>query len=93
MDVLPEIFSKRRGNRGLENVAVSPDGKTAVTFMQSPMGEPRPLLSHQPNDMHVPSAGCTFWQSMRLPLAAPCMPAGQLAAPPAVHRQRPLITC
>jgi hypothetical protein len=37
--VLPEVFYQRRANRGLENVAISPDGKTAVTFMQSPMGK------------------------------------------------------
>lgn len=39
MAVLPEVFYQRRANRGLENVAISPDGKTAVTFMQSPMGK------------------------------------------------------
>lgn len=32
--VLPNAFMMRRTNKGLENVAVSPDGKTAWTMMQ-----------------------------------------------------------
>ena len=32
--VLPDSFLMRRNNKGLENAAVSPDGKTAWTMMQ-----------------------------------------------------------
>ena len=36
-NILPRSFDQRRANRGLEGVAVSPDGKTAAAFMQSCM--------------------------------------------------------
>lgn len=32
--ILPDSFMMRRNNKGLENVAVSPNGKTAWTMMQ-----------------------------------------------------------
>lgn len=32
--ILPDAFLMRRNNKGLENAAVSPDGKTAWTMMQ-----------------------------------------------------------
>lgn len=35
--ILPRSYDQRRANRGLEGVAVSPDGKTAAAFMQSCM--------------------------------------------------------
>lgn len=37
---LPEIFAKRRLNRGIESVAVSPDNKYLYTIMQSPLSNP-----------------------------------------------------
>ena len=37
-DTLPAILSQRRVNRGFEAVAVSPDGRTAYTVTQSPLG-------------------------------------------------------
>ena len=36
-DIMPRSYDQRRSNRGLEGVAVSPDGKTAAAFMQSCM--------------------------------------------------------
>ncbi|MDB6031590.1 MAG: Alkaline phosphatase [Verrucomicrobiales bacterium] len=35
---LPAIFKQRRANRGFEGLAVSDDGRTAYTMVQSPMG-------------------------------------------------------
>ena len=37
-DRLPSVLKQRRANRGFEGIAVSDDGRTAYTAMQSPMG-------------------------------------------------------
>lgn len=37
-DILPPVLKERRANRGLESIALSPDGRTAYTVMQSPLG-------------------------------------------------------
>ncbi len=37
-DRLPSVLKQRRANRGFEGIAVSDDGLTAYTAMQSPMG-------------------------------------------------------
>ncbi len=37
-DVLPSVLALRRNNRGLENLALSGDGKTAWAVLQSPIG-------------------------------------------------------
>jgi len=37
-DILPPVFKQRRANRGFEGLAVSGDGRTAYTLLQSPMG-------------------------------------------------------
>lgn len=37
---LPEVFKKRRANRGMEGLTISPDGKTLIGMMQSPMYNP-----------------------------------------------------
>lgn len=39
-DALPAIFSKRTANRGFEGVAITPDGKTLVLALQSPLRHP-----------------------------------------------------
>lgn len=39
--ILPAIFKQRRANRGIENLAISPDGKTAWAILQSPLGDPK----------------------------------------------------
>ncbi len=36
--ILPGVLSKRRNNRGFENLALSTDGKTAFVIMQSSLG-------------------------------------------------------
>ena len=38
-DSLPEALKNRRSNRGFENLALAPDGKTAYAILQSPMGD------------------------------------------------------
>ena len=38
-DSLPEVLKNRRSNRGFENLALAPDGKTAYAILQSPMGD------------------------------------------------------
>lgn len=37
--ILPAVLKQRRSNRGLENLALTPDGKTAYAILQSPMGD------------------------------------------------------
>ena len=37
-DTLPAVLKTRRANRGFESIALSPDGRTAYTIMQSPLG-------------------------------------------------------
>jgi len=37
---LPAVFAMRRANRGMEGLAITPDGKTLVGMMQSPMYNP-----------------------------------------------------
>lgn len=37
---IPLVFAKRRANRGMEGLAITPDGKTLVGLMQSPMYNP-----------------------------------------------------
>lgn len=42
--ILPNSFLMRRNNKGLENAAVSPTGKTAWTMMQVPLARRGRLL-------------------------------------------------
>lgn len=37
---IPAVFATRRANRGMEGLAITPDGKTLVGMMQSPMYNP-----------------------------------------------------
>lgn len=37
---IPRVFAKRRPNRGMEGLTITPDGKTLVGMMQSPMNNP-----------------------------------------------------
>ncbi|MDR6197779.1 esterase-like activity of phytase family protein [Siphonobacter sp. SORGH_AS_0500] len=38
--VLPKVLAKRRPNRGMEGLTITPDGKTLVGLMQSPLYNP-----------------------------------------------------
>ncbi|GAB3948216.1 esterase-like activity of phytase family protein [Spirosoma harenae] len=37
---IPKVFARRRPNRGMEGLTITPDGKTLVGLMQSPMYNP-----------------------------------------------------
>lgn len=37
---IPAVFAKRKANRGMEGLTITPDGKTLVGIMQSPMSNP-----------------------------------------------------
>lgn len=37
---IPSVFAKRRPNRGMEGLAIQPDGKVLVGIMQSPLDNP-----------------------------------------------------
>lgn len=39
-DAMPRVFARRRANRGMEGLAITPDGKTLVGMMQSPLDNP-----------------------------------------------------
>lgn len=40
-NILPDVYTQRRVNRGFESVSLSADGKTAWVTLQSPMGDPK----------------------------------------------------
>lgn len=52
---LPAIMAKRYLNRGIENVAVSPDGATIYVLMQSPLANPD-------SDAYKKSANTRLWK-------------------------------
>lgn len=52
---LPTIMAKRYLNRGIENVAVSPDGATIYVLMQSPLANPD-------GDAYKKSANTRLWK-------------------------------
>ena len=39
-DTLPAVFADRQDNRGFESLALSPDGRTLYTALQSPLADP-----------------------------------------------------
>jgi len=52
---LPAVMAKRYLNRGIENVAVSPDGATIYVLMQSPLANPD-------SDAYKKSANTRLWK-------------------------------
>ena len=58
-DNLPEILKNRRGNRGFENLALSPDGKTAYAILQSPMGDAKSSSFSNSRTVRVLRLDCT----------------------------------
>lgn len=55
---LPAIIAKRALNRGIENVALSPDGKFLYVLMQNPLANPD-------NDAYKKSANTRLWKIER----------------------------
>jgi alkaline phosphatase len=58
-DNLPEILKNRRSNRGFENLALSPDGKTAYAVLQSPMGDSKSALYSESRTVRIIRLDCS----------------------------------
>jgi hypothetical protein len=41
---LPKVLAKRRANRGMESLTITPDGRTLVGLMQNPVDNPDPAI-------------------------------------------------
>jgi hypothetical protein len=41
---LPKVLAKRRPNRGMESLTITPDGRTLVGLMQNPVDNPDPAI-------------------------------------------------
>lgn len=61
-DTLPGILTQRRANRGFESIAVSPDGQTAYTMTQSPLG---------PTGATAPTRNSRILRALRLNISDP----------------------
>lgn len=46
---IPLVFAKRRANRGMEGLAITPDGKTVVGIMQNPLDNPTTTIGRASN--------------------------------------------
>jgi hypothetical protein len=46
---IPLVYARRRPNRGMEGVAITPDGKTVVGLMQSPLDNPTAAIGRASN--------------------------------------------
>jgi hypothetical protein len=46
---IPLVFALRRANRGMEGLAITPDGKTLVGAMQNPLDNPTPAIGRLSN--------------------------------------------
>ena len=46
---LPAVFARRRPNRGMEGLAITPDGRTLVGLMQSPLDNPSTTIGRASN--------------------------------------------
>jgi Esterase-like activity of phytase len=58
-DSLPEVLKNRRSNRGFENLALAPDGKTAYAILQSPMGDGKDSRYSNSRTVRVVRLDCT----------------------------------
>jgi len=50
---IPAVLSKRRPNRGMEGLTITPDGKTLVGMMQSPLDNPTSAIGRQSNALRI----------------------------------------
>ena len=46
---IPLVFAKRRANRGMEGLAITPNGKTVVGIMQNPLDNPTTTIGRASN--------------------------------------------
>ena len=58
-DSLPEVLKNRRSNRGCENLALAPDGKTAYAILQSPMGDAKDNRYSNSRTVRIVRLDCT----------------------------------
>ncbi len=50
---LPLVLAKRRPNRGMEGLTISPDGKTIIGMMQSPLDNPSTAIGRASNVLRI----------------------------------------
>ena len=58
-DSLPEVLKNRRSNRGFENLALAPDGKTAYAILQSPIGDAKDNRYSNSRTVRIVRLDCT----------------------------------
>ncbi|MGV3710516.1 MAG: esterase-like activity of phytase family protein [Gemmatimonas sp.] len=46
---IPAVFALRRANRGMEGLAITPDGSTLIGAMQNPLDNPTPAIGRTSN--------------------------------------------
>ncbi|MCU0649253.1 MAG: esterase-like activity of phytase family protein [Gemmatimonadaceae bacterium] len=50
---LPRVLALRRPNRGMEGLTITPDGRTLVGMMQSPLDNPSAAIGRQSNALRI----------------------------------------
>jgi hypothetical protein len=50
---IPAVFALRRANRGMEGLAITPDGSTLIGAMQNPLDNPTPAIGRTSNTNRI----------------------------------------